>query len=144
VYPNPEVASLIIEAFVPVRQHVRDHPEVMEQYGVHWTPAILVLDEDGKERRRIEGFLEAEPLVAQLRLGLGMVAFARARWDEAERIFERVAKSGDPDAAPEAAYWAGVARYKKSRDPADLAATWKRLHEEFPGATWEKRASIWK
>lgn len=115
----------------------------MARFDVQWTPTILVMDAGGKERHRVEGFLEAGPLLAQLRLGLAHAAFANQRWDDAERLFEEAVSSGDADAAPEGAYWAGVTRYKRSGNAADLGDTHKRLSSEFAGTTWAKKASIW-
>lgn len=143
MYPDPEVTRLLNEHFLPVRLHVKTHGEAMQRFDVQWTPTILVLDANGKERHRIEGFLERDALLAQLRLGLAHAAFANGRWDEAEQRFEELARSGDADAAPEAAYWAGVTRYKRSGDGKELGATYTRLNEQFAGTTWAKKASIW-
>lgn len=143
MYPNPEVSRFITENFIPVRQHVKTHPDAMARFDVQWTPTILFLDANGKERHRIEGFLETQPFLAQLRLGIGKVAMANQRLDDAERLFEEAAATGDADVAPEAAYWAGVTRYKSSNDPRDLGATHKRLSENFADSTWAKKASIW-
>lgn len=137
------MAEVISNNFIPVRQHVKEHPGAMERFEVQWTPTLLVMDSNGKERHRIEGFLEKGPLLAQLKLGLGHAAMANGRWDEAERLFEEVAGTKDADAAPEAAYWAGVTRYKRSGDPAELGATHQRLSSKFAGTTWAKKASIW-
>lgn len=115
----------------------------MERFGAQWTPTILFFDPDGKERHRIEGFLDANALLPQLQLGYAQTAFATSRWDDAERAFEEVAKSGDADAAPAGAYWAGVTRYKRSGDANELGATHKRLSEQFPGTSWAKKASVW-
>jgi hypothetical protein len=38
--------------------------------AAQWTPTILVVGPDGKELHRIEGFLDAPELLAQLLLGL--------------------------------------------------------------------------
>lgn len=122
---------------------MKRNPEAMERFDVQWTPTLLVLDANGKERHRIEGFLEAGPLLAQLRIGLAHAAFANQQWDDAERLFEEAVSSGDADAAPEGAYWAGVTRYKRSGDAAALGATHQRLSNEFAGTTWAKKASIW-
>ena len=143
MYPNPDVAQFITTSFIPVRQHVKTHPGAMERFEVQWTPTLLVMDANGKERHRVEGFLDAGPLVAQLRLGLAQTAFASQKWDDAERLFEEVVSGGDADAAPEGAYWAGVARYKRSGDPNDLGATHKRLSETFADSAWAKKASVW-
>lgn len=115
----------------------------MERFDVQWTPTILTLDGNGKERHRVEGFLDAGALLTQLRLGLAHAAFAGGKWDDAEKTFEEVAASADADGAPEAAYWAGVTRYKRSGNAADLNATYQRLTDKFGGSTWAKKASVW-
>ena len=143
MYPDPKIAGFVSDHFIPVRQHVKTHPEAMERWGAQWTPTIMVVDANGKERHRIEGFLEKDPFYAQLRLGLAQAAFAGQNWDEAERLFEEVVSSGDADTAPEAAYWAGVTRYKRSGDPNTLGETHKRLSSEFGASTWAKKAAIW-
>ena len=143
MYPNPEISRLITENFIPVRQHVKTHPEAMERWGAQWTPTIMIVDANGKERHRVEGFVETDALLAQLQLGLAQASFASQQWDEAERLFEDVARSGDADAAPEAAYWAGVARYKRSGDPTALGETHKRLNADFPGTAWAKKTQVW-
>jgi hypothetical protein len=144
VYPDPRVAEFVTSRFIPVRQHVKEHPGAMERFDVQWTPTILVMDPGGKERHRVEGFLERDALLNQLRLGIAKAEFANGRWDEAEKGFEEVASTGDDDTAPEAAYWAGVTRYKRSGDAADLGATHKRLSEKFAGTTWAKKTDVWK
>ena len=135
---------LIRESFVPARIQVREHPEAMERWNVHWTPTILVLGADGKEHHRIEGFLEADDFLAQLLLGLGQVALAEKRWDEAERRFAEVLERfPGAEGAAEAQYWRGVARYKASSDPADLHATAQAFQERYRDSVWAKKASIW-
>ncbi|MDQ3281391.1 MAG: hypothetical protein M3Q69_08265 [Acidobacteriota bacterium] len=144
MYPDPKIAGFVSDHFIPVRQHVKTHPEAMERFGAQWTPTIMVLDPGGRERHRVEGFVDTDTLLPQLKLGLAQANFATQQWDEAERLFEEVAESGDADTAPEAAYWAGVTRYKRSGDPSTLNATSQRLSEKFGGSSWAKKAEIWK
>jgi hypothetical protein len=47
------------------------------------------------------------------------------------------------DAAPEALYWEGVARYKDTKNNAALVETARALAEQFAGAPWTKKASTW-
>lgn len=109
-----------------------------------WTPTLLVLDPGGVERHRVEGFLPAEDLIAQLMLGLGHSAFARKDWGEAERWFGQVAERfAQSDAGPEALYWVGVARYRRTNDPAALAATAEAFSKRYQDTPWAKKASVW-
>ena len=144
MYPEPRVDQLIRESFIPVRIQVRGNPGAMERWNVQWTPTILLLGPDGKEHHRIEGFLEATDFLAQLTLGLGHVAFAEKNWESAIARFGEVLKSfPETDAAPEAQYWQGVARYKATNDPAALAQTARAFHDKYGDTTWAKKASIW-
>lgn len=148
MWPDKRIVGLVEKEFVPVRVHVQkqaaEFQRLGERYGVQWTPTTLVLDTDGTERHRVEGFLPADDLLAQLALGLAKVAFAQGDWTTAERRFRAVADQyAGGDAAPEAVYWAGVSRYKASGDPAALADTARRLKERHADSTWAKKATVW-
>jgi hypothetical protein len=148
VYPDDRVARLIKEAFVPARVHVKEQPEdfrrLGDRFNAHWTPTVLFLEPDGTERHRIEGFLPTEDFLAQLTLGLGRAAFARQEWEPAEQHFREVVEEyPNATAAPEAVYWAGVARYKRTNDPTALRETAREFTERYTDSEWAKRSSIW-
>jgi thioredoxin family protein len=148
VFPNERVATFITENFITARVHVREQPEdyqrLGERYGAVWTPTTLVLDADGVERHRIEGFLPADDYLAQLMLGLAHMAFKREKWSEAERRFrEIVERFPEGEAAPEALYWAGVARYKGSGKPDALGETARAFANRYRESSWAKKASVW-
>jgi len=148
VYTDPRVVRFINDHFVPVRVHVGDQADEFKRlsakYSAQWTPTILVIDSTGEERHRVEGFLPANDFLAQLELGLGRSAFARSDFTEAERWFrEVVAQYTDTDAAPEALYWAGVARYKATGDAAALRETAQQFRQRYQGTSWAKKASVW-
>ena len=147
MYPDPRVESLILEQFSPVRIHVRDANAtvLMERFGANWTPTIVFLDSGGTERHRIEGFLTAEDFLAQLMVALGRLAVAEKNWTEAERWFAQILeKHPNSDAAPEALYWKGVARYKGSGDAAALGDTARAFQERYTDSTWAKKSVIWR
>jgi outer membrane protein assembly factor BamD (BamD/ComL family) len=115
-----------------------------QRFNAQWTPTLLVIDPEGIKRHRIEGFLPAEDLLAQLTLGLGHSAFARQQWDEAERRFRDVVDwFPGTEAAPEALYWAGVSRYKAKGDPAALGETAREFKRRYQDSSWAKKASVW-
>lgn len=127
-----------------VKEQSADFKRLGERYGALWTPTTLVLDPDGVERYRIEGFLPKDELLAQLELGLGHSAFQRQEWAEAVRRFGDVLKSHpDGEAAAEATYWAGVSRYKATGDPRALADTAQAFAHRFQGSPWATKASVW-
>jgi TolA-binding protein len=149
VYPDERVKDLIAGRFVPVRVHVRENREEYQQlgsrYGAQWTPTILVVDADGQERHRIEGFLPTNDFLSQVELGAAHAAFKRGDFAQAEQFFREVAKRyTDADAAPEALYWAGVSKYRATNDPAALKETASAFSGRYSGSTWAKKASVWK
>lgn len=140
------MAALVAREFLPVKIHIKEQPANFKRFRAEWTPTQIVLDPEGVERHRSEGFLPAEEFLAQLELGIAKVASALKRYDEAERRFRAVmdAYPGTP-AAPEARYWAGVAAYKASRgDIAPLRETAKDLEARFPDSEWARKASVWR
>jgi TolA-binding protein len=149
VYPDPRVVEFVSERFVPVRVHIRENQDEYKRlggrYGVQWTPTILILDDEGVERHRVEGFLPVDDFLSQLAFGVARAAFQRQQYAEAERLFrEVVERYGQTDAAPEALYWAGVSTYRATSDPSALKATGKAFSEQYPDSIWAKKASVWK
>ena len=102
------------------------------------------MDPEGMERHRIEGFLPAEDFLAQLQLGLARIEFEKQNFSAAEKlyrwVYERFPASS---AAPEGMYWAGVSRYKASKDAQDLTVTGKMLSEKYPDSEWARKGSVW-
>jgi hypothetical protein len=148
VYATPQVAKFITDQFIPVRIHVRDQADEFKRLGARfsaqWTPTILIIDPSGQERHRVEGFLPAEDVLAQLTLGLAHSAFARGAFVEAERWYRQVVESYPAtEAAPEALYWAGVARYKAAGDAAALGETATQFASRYRDTSWAKKASVW-
>lgn len=109
-----------------------------------WTPTVLILDSDGTERGRIEGYLPNDEFRARLEMGLARVAFMHKRWSEAVERYQRIAEQySTTDAAPEAIYWHGVSRYKATNDHTVLGEVPRQLSERYPESVWAKAASVW-
>ena len=105
------MATFINNNFIPVRLHVKKHPEAMPRFSVDWTPTVLIVDSDGKELYRIEGYLPPDEFLGQLQLGFGHAQFTKKNFADAERQFRDVCeKLPGTDAAAEATYWAELPR----------------------------------
>lgn len=148
MYSDPRVARFISEQLTAVRVHVREQKDeykrLSERYDAQWTPTVLILDSEGEERHRIEGFLPVDDFLAQVALGLAKAAFQRKDYADAERRFrEIVDRFPSTDAAPEALYWAGVSKYKASGDPSALGATGAAFRDRYQDTAWAKKASVW-
>jgi TolA-binding protein len=149
VYPDPRVIEFVQQHFTPVRAHVRENADAFKRLGARfnaqWTPTTLIVDSDGNERHRIEGFLPADDFLAQLSLGLAHSAFARGKFKEAEPLYRAIVDQfPNGDAAPEALYWAGVSKYKASGDAAALGDTARAFSTRYTDTSWAKKASVWK
>ena len=138
------MATFITESFVPDRAHIKEQKDVFERFNAQWTPTVMILDPDGEERYRFEGYLPAPDFLAQLRLGLAHAARAHGAWEEAERRYRELANdSAPPEVGSEALYWAGVAKYKASGDAHALAETAEAFKQRFTYSSWAKKASVW-
>jgi len=144
VYPDPRVSEFVTKNFVPARFHVKEQGDAFARFGAQWTPTIEILDPSGKEQHRIEGFLPTDDFLAQLNLGLAHTAFKTGKFDDAEKWFKGIVdKFPNSDSAAEAQYWAGVSRYQRSHDPAELKAIGQAFKQRYSDSTWAKKASIW-
>jgi len=111
---------------------------------VLWTPTVLILDSDGIERARIEGYLPTAEFRAQLEMGLARVAFMRKQWAEAERRYDEIARRyPDTTAAPEAVYWRGVSRYKATNEHTALGKVANDFKNKYQDSVWAQKASVW-
>ena len=130
---------------MPVKVHIKEQREVFDRFKAMWTPTQLVLDPDGKELFRIEGFLPADDFLAQLEMGLAKIAFEQRHYDEAERRYRAICEQrAGTGAAPEACYWEGVAAYKATNDSSYLRQTADRLKQRYPESEWARKASVWE
>ena len=149
MYSDPRVVEFIQQNFTPVRVHVRENRDEFkrlgERFNAQWTPTTLIVDSDGNERHRIEGFLPADDFLAQLNLGLAKSAFARGNFSDAEQLYRGIVeKFPNTDAGPEALYWAGVSRYKGTGDASALGETARAFSSRYTDTSWAKKASVWK
>jgi TolA-binding protein len=144
VYPEQRVAEFIVMNMIPVRLHVKKHPEAMERFNVQWTPTVLILDSDGNERHRIEGYLPADEFLVQLNIGMAHAAFRTNKFDKAEQLYRGIIdRYPDSEAAAESQYWAGVSKYKVTNDASALKQTADAFKNRYKDSSWAKKASIW-
>jgi TolA-binding protein len=112
---------------------------------VNWTPTVLILDANGKERFRIDGYLPKDEFRAHLELGLARVAFMSKDWTNAEQryaaVLERYPQS---KAAPEALYWKGVSHYKTTNDHTVLGQLPEMFREQYPESVWAVKTAAWE
>jgi TolA-binding protein len=102
------------------------------------------MGEDGKERRRLEGYLPKDEFRAWLEMGLARDAFMNKNWVAAEQKYKDVIERYPGSKfAPEAVYYFGVSRYSASHDHTVLGDTAKELAAKHPGTEWQLRSIPW-
>ncbi len=127
-----------------VEAHIKEHPVYFHRFDVLWTPTVLILDSNGIERARNEGYLPNSEFRARLETGLARIVFMHKQWAEAERRYAEVAERyPNTSAAPQAIYWRGVSRYKATSDHSALSEVAVELKEKYQGSVWTLKASIW-
>ena len=105
---------------------------------------MLILDANGKERFRIEGYLPKDEFRAQLELALARVAFMSKDWADAERRYAEVLERyPNSKSAPEALYWKGVSHYKATNDHTVLGELPGQFQEKYPDSSWSLKTAAW-
>jgi hypothetical protein len=129
---------------VPLEAHIKEHPAYFHRFDSVWTPTILILDSNGEERYRIEGYLPKDEFRAALEVGLARVAFMSKNWAEAERRYAEVLeKYPDTKSAPEALYWKGVSHYKATNDHTILGELPAQFQQRYPDSVWALKTAAW-
>lgn len=127
-----------------MESHIKEHPAWFHRFDATWTPTVLILDSNGTERHRIEGYLPKDEFQAQLEMGLGRLAFKEKKWADAERIYTGVIeKYPKTFSVPEAWYWRAVSHYRGTNDHTVLGQVAQELHEKAPDSIWTKKAIPW-
>ena len=144
-YPDATVADYINKNFIPLQINVQINSEIAGKYRVFWTPTILVLDSNGTEYYRFNGFLPPDEFIPQLEFGLGMMALEKQDYKTAsahlKSVVEKYPKS---NIAPEAQYWLGVSEYKAAHNVEALLNAWRKLKKDYPDSIWAKKVSFVK
>ena len=105
---------------------------------------MLILDPNGRERYRIEGYLPPDEFRAQLEMGLARVAFMSKDWADAERRYAAVLdRYPDSKSAPEALYWKGVSSYKLTNDHTVLGELPGQFEQKYPDSLWAIKTAAW-
>jgi len=138
------VFTFINENFVPVEIHIKENPAGFHRFDVLWTPSVLIMDPEGKERVRNEGYLPRADFRAWLEMGLARLAFVAKKWAEAEERFDGVVrKYPESGVAAYSVYWRGVSRYKETKDRTDLSAVNEEFKHRYQDSIWAKKAVVW-
>ena len=144
-YPDTAVADYISKNFIPLQINVQANAEIAGKYRVFWTPTILVLDSNGTEYYRFNGFLPPSEFIPQLEFGLGAMALEKQDYKTASiQLKSVVDKYTRSDIAPEAQYWFWCFEYKAAHNVEALLNAWRKLRKDYPNSIWAKKVSYIK
>ena len=105
---------------------------------------MIILDPNGEERYRLEGYLPTDEFRAQLEMGLARVAFMGKDWATAESGYAAVVdRYPNSKAAPEALYWKGVSHYKATNDHTVLGELPEQFQDKYPDSIWALKTAAW-
>lgn len=109
-----------------------------------WTPSVILVDSDGKEIWRLEGYLPKDDFTASLYRGLGRYAFVKKKYADAERWYgEILNRFGNTHAAPGAMYWRAVSHYKATNDHTVLGKVAEEISTRYPKSVWAAKVIPW-
>ncbi|HEY6659917.1 MAG TPA: tetratricopeptide repeat protein [Pyrinomonadaceae bacterium] len=132
------------ENFVPLAAHIKERPAYFHRFDALWTPTVLILDSNGVERHRLEGYLPQDEFRAELEMGLARVAFMSKDWADAERRYSEVLdRYPNSKMAPEALYWKGVSHYKATNDHTVLGELPGQFQQKYPDSVWAMKTAAW-
>jgi TolA-binding protein len=79
-----------------------------------------------------------------LEVGLARISFMDKHWADAEQRYDQIIEQyADTAAAPEAVYWRGVSRYKRTNDHTVLGGVAEELGAKYPESVWAQKAIVW-
>ena len=144
-YSQTPVVETILSHGVPVQFDNSKSENNKFLHDIHhiWTPDIRILNHDGFEFYRFDGFLPPPEFMARTLCGYGMAYLRLKRFDQAEAIYVDVLRRFSTTyAAPEAQYYLGVARYRRDPDSDELLTQWAALRSRYPASEYRVKQSF--
>jgi hypothetical protein len=141
-YADATFAQAIEQAVIPVQVPTMDpySASIVKRFQQVWTPTIMLLSPEGNIYNEWSGYLPPALFIPRLLLGLGRTELKQDHFEAAASYFDEITEKYPlSDVAPEAAYWAAVARYKGSHEAEDLLGGWRKLQTRYPESSWRVR-----
>jgi len=133
------VQAIVSEYCVPIQINntLDENKPTVQRFRHVWTPDLRVLDGDGYELYRWNGYLPPAEFAAQLLAALAHARLRLREFDAAEMLYADVLRRF-PTAlvAPEAQYFSGVTGYRKSGEANALLHGWHELEKTYPDSEW--------
>jgi hypothetical protein len=138
-YPEVSVSEAIGRLTAPYQldNTVESNQPVLDRYRHVWTPDLRILDTDGTELYRWNGYLPPAEFTAQVLAAVAHGRLRRKEYDKAHALYEEALRRF-PTAlvAAEAEYYLGVSAYRASHASGDLLKAWHELEKNHPQSEW--------
>ena len=138
-YPEAPVREAIERLTIPcqVDNSVDENQPLLDRMRHIWTPDLRVLDEDGYELYRWNGYLPPAEFAPQLLVAVAHAHLRKKHFDKAQPLYEETVKRFPTSlVAPEAQYFLGVTAYRASHNSSDLLKAWHELEKTHPETEW--------
>ncbi len=132
-YPEPAVAGTINNLYIPLQINTKESSAkpIVERFRQVWTPDVRILDASGFDYYRWNGFLPPFEFLPQMNVSAAAEVY--------NKVVERFPTSR---VAAEAAYYAAIANYRASENPADLKKGWEKLRSLYPASDWRLKQTM--
>ena len=146
-YPDESVSADIFNFFVPVQINTQDSSpntaETVQRFRQVWTPDLRIIDSEGVELHRWNGYLPPTEFLPQLLAGRAQALLRSDRGDEAADAYADVLRRFPTSfIAPEVAYFAAVSQYRISHQITDLLGNWDHVQRRYPMSEWRTKQSF--
>lgn len=144
-YPQPPVVATVKAHAVPVQfdNTKAENKAVLSRMHHIWTPDLRVLDKDGSELYRWDGFLPPPDFIARALCGFAYAHLRSREFEQAEAIYVDVlTRFSTTYAAPEALYYLGVTRYRRDPESDELLTQWANLRSRYPMSEYRVKQSF--
>jgi hypothetical protein len=89
-YPSPLTVEFVGRNLIAHRFAMNSPGAKAMEYGIQYTPTVLVLDGRGKEHHRNVGFVQPEEFVPFLMLGVAKAEFHHRRFKQALAMLDKL------------------------------------------------------
>ena len=146
-YPNDAVADAISRYFIPVQINTQDDSDnttkTVKRFRQVWTPDLRIIDGEGVELHRWNGYLPPAEFLPRLLAGRAEALLRSNRGEEAADAYADILRRYPTSfAAPEIAYFTALSRYRLTHEPNDLLGNWAALQRRYPNSQWRLKQSF--
>ncbi|MBV9647916.1 MAG: hypothetical protein JO043_10670 [Candidatus Eremiobacteraeota bacterium] len=138
-YPQTAVRDAIEKYCVPVQidNSTEAAEPVTTRYRHIWTPDLRILEDDGNELYRWNGYLPPFEFAPKLIAGVAQARLRLREFDAAiEAYTDVLTRFPTSFVAPEAQYFLACSQYRKSHESSDLLRGWHELEKTYPTSVW--------